>query len=75
MNVDKRLPELEAKHKPKPILEWTEEELQFIADVKERLKKSGSVNYHSVCNPDEFRRMQSLSIKQGLMMVKDMYKK
>lgn len=73
MNIENRLTALEAKHKPKAILEWKEEELQFIADVKNRLKESGSIHYHSVCTPDEFSRMKRLSIKQGLMMMKDDY--
>ena len=74
MKLVDRIRKLEAKHRPEIRLEFTEDELLFIRDIKDRLQQTGSTSYYDICTPDEFQRMKSLSFKQAHWIVRNSLK-
>ena len=74
MKLVERIRKLEAKQKPEIRVEFTADELLFIADINDRLQQTGSTSYHDVCTDDEFDRIKSLSFKQAHFIVRNAMK-
>ena len=74
MKLTDRIRKLEAKHRPEIRVEFTADELLFIADIRQRLQQTGCTSYHDVCTDDEFDRMKTLSYKQAHFIVRNSLK-
>ena len=74
MKLTDRIRKLEAKHRPEIRVEFTPDELSFIADIRQRLQQTGCTSYYDVCSGEEFDRIKSLSFKQAHYIVRNSLK-